>query len=172
MIGFATISSRSISAADTSNYSYLIGTGFLCDLDPSACPTISKASNGDTIEVTGSGTLSIHPKSVTGEGTFVHKDAEGDVVAEGTWTAEQLLSLHSYGSASAQGLPEELEGGLALIRVGLYVEGDKVGTATLQIDCVLGDKIPNSATEGIRLAVQSGPNFNKEVSGFTVFIRE
>lgn len=172
VVGFASMAGRSVSAGETANYSYLIGEGFLCDLDPSACPDISTASNGHTVEVTGSGTLSIHPKSVTGAGTFVHKDAEGDVLAEGTWTAEQLISFHSYGSGSVQGLPEELEGGLALIRVGLYVGGEKVSTAILQVDCLLGDKIPSGAAEGIRLAVQGAPNFNKEVSGFTVFVRE
>lgn len=156
---------------ETVNYHYLIGSGFLCDLDPTACPTVSTASNGDVIELAGGGTLSIHPKSVTGKGTFKHMDADGNLLAEGKWKAEQLLSFHSYGSGAVQGLPEETEGGLALIRVSLWVAGTKVATAVLQVDCLLGDKIPAGATEGVRLAVQGGPNFNKEVSGFTVYVR-
>ncbi len=43
--------------------------------------------------------------------------------------------------------------------------------ATLWIDCLIGDKIPPSAEEGIRLNVNDLINFNKTVhSGFTVFI--
>lgn len=49
-------------------YEYLIGTGLLCDLDPSACPDVAMAPNGDTVEITGSGTFTIHPDSVTGGG--------------------------------------------------------------------------------------------------------
>ena len=84
-------------AADSgsANYVYLIATDFLCGLDPSACPAITMASNGDTLEMSGGGTLSIHPKSVTGGGTFTHHFAGGGSLS-GTWTAKELLSFNSY----------------------------------------------------------------------------
>ncbi|MBI2449799.1 hypothetical protein HYV49_05905 [Candidatus Pacearchaeota archaeon] len=152
---------------------FLIGTGFLCDLDSSACPVIAMADNGDTVELTGTGTLSTHPKSVSGEGTFVHKNADGTILATGTWTATKLLSFHSYGSGATQGLPEELEGGRASILVHLNPDTGGPGfDAILEIDCTLGNKIPNGAIEGIRLNVKDALNFNKMVSGFTVFINE
>ena len=161
-------------AADSgsANYVYLIGTEPLCGLDPSACPDVARAANGDTIDMTGSGTLSIHPKSVSGGGDFVHKDAAGNVLGSGTWTATELLSFHSYGSAAVQGLPSEFEGGKAMIRVHLSPAAGGAGfDAILRVTCLLGDKIPASAEEGVRLAVQGILNFNKEVSGFTLFIR-
>jgi len=172
IFGIAALTSFA-TAAGTVNYSYLIGTGFLCGLDSSACPDIAMAGNGDTVEITGSGTFSIHPKSVSGGGTFVHKDSSGNVIGSGTWTATELISFHSYGSGSAQGLPAVTEGGLALIRVHLVSTTGIELDAVLQVDCTLGDKIPGGAKEGVRLALQGLDfNFNKEVSGFTVFIRD
>lgn len=161
-----------VAAMETVDYQYLVASGVLCDIG--GCPAVSEAANGDTVEVSGGGTFSIHPKSVTGEGTFIHRNADGDVLAAGTWKVEELLSFHSYGSGAAQGLPEDFEGGLALIRVGLYVGGTKVASAVMQIDCTLG-KPPAGSIEGFRLAVHGqgfGINFNEEVSGFTLFIRE
>jgi len=155
------------------DYQFLVGSGFLCSLDPTACPDVAMAPNGDTVELTGSGTFSIHPKSATGGGTFTHKDPQGNVRGNGTWTALELLSFHSFGSAAAQGLPPELEGGKALLRVHLTPAAGGAGfDAILRITCTLGDKVPASSMEGFRLDVPGVINFNKEVSGFTVFIRQ
>ncbi len=156
--------------AGAATYSYLIAVDPLCDLDPSACPAIARAPNGDTIEVAGSGMLSIHPKSATGSGTFVHKDPSGAVIGSGTWTATELMSFHSYGSGSAQGLPEEFFGGKAMIRIHLVAAGGFETDGVMQVDCVLGDRIPAGAMEGIRLNVPGIANFNREVSGFTLYI--
>src|SRR6266852_548685 len=61
-------------------YNYYAGGGFLCTLDASFCPDVALAmSNGDTVSISGAGTLTIHPDSVTGSGTFVHKDSPGNV---------------------------------------------------------------------------------------------
>ncbi|MBI2096056.1 MAG: hypothetical protein HYT43_00220 [Candidatus Taylorbacteria bacterium] len=155
--------------SEGADYDFLIGTGFLCGLDPSACPDIARADNGDTIEITGSGALSTHPKSVSGGGSFTHKDASGGVLASGTWTADQLVSFQGYG-CGGDGLPSFLCGGRAIIKVTLWVGGVPVHTGLLQVDCLIGDKIPAAATEGVRLSVQDALNFNKEVSGFTVFV--
>ena len=154
--------------AGANTYEYLVGSGLLCSLGPGACPDVARAPNGDTIELAGQGTFSIHPKSVTGGGTFTHRDAAGNVLGSGTWTATQLLGFHSYGSGAAQGLPSEFTGGLVLIRVHLSAGFD----AILQVDCAIGDQIPGGAIEGVRLAVQGGLNFNEEVSGLTVFIQQ
>ena len=164
---------RASADSGSATYVYLIGTDFLCGLEPSACPDVASAPNGDTLEMTGQGTLSIHPKAVTGAGNFTHKDAAGNVLASGTWTATELLSFHSYGSGAAQGLPPELEGGKALIRVHLSPAAGGAGfDAILRVTCELGDKIPAGAAEGVRLNVQGGLNFNKEVSGENLFIRQ
>jgi hypothetical protein len=151
----------------SATYDYVIGEGIVCGFDPSACPAVSTASNGDTLIMTGSGTLSIHPKSVSGGGNFTHNFASGGSVS-GTWTAKKLLGFHGYGCVDV-GLPNEICGGLAVIRVELFVGGSHVADGTLQVDCLIG-KFPAGAIEGVRLAVAGFLNFNTEVSGFTLFI--
>jgi len=147
-------------------YQYLVGAGPLCALGPDACPDIAvSSSNGDMVAVNGTGTLTVHPDSVTGSGNFVHMDSSGNVKGMGTWTAVQLLSFVSYGSGAAQGLPPNFFGGEALIRVHLSAGFD----AILKITCVLGNP-PAGKMEGIRLTVQGVINFNKQVSGDTLFI--
>ena len=163
-IGIGTIGA----AADGVHFQYLAGSGVLCGLGPTACPDVASASNGDTVAISGQGSLVTGPDEVTGSGTFVHMNAAGTVLGSGTWTAEDLLSFTSFGG-NAPGLPPNFEGGLARIEVQLNPSGSgDTLNAVLQIDCGI-----NSATgaEGVMLAVEDGPNFNNEVSGFTVFIR-
>ncbi len=149
------------------SYDYLAGTGFLCGLASLACPDIAMASNGDTITLTGSGSFTIHPDSVSGSGTFIHTSSGGGVLATGTWTATKLLSFDSFTSPSVVG---GAEGGKALIAVNLFVGGTLVHTGVLTVICGLGSPPPGQL-EGIHLNVQDAINFNKQVSGFTVFIR-
>ncbi len=132
-------------------------------------PNVARASNGDVIEMTGEGTLSIHPKTVSGGGRFTHIAADGTVVGEGDYEAVKLLSFNSYGDGTPQGTPPNLFGGLAIIRVALHPDGtDLVFEGNLQIDCLLGNP-PSGAKEGTRLSVP-GINFNTEAGGDTVFI--
>jgi hypothetical protein len=158
----------------STTYQYLVGSGPLCGLPvPSPCPTIAKAPRGDTIEVAGQGTLSVHPKSVTGGGTFTHKGTTGNVIASGTWTATKLLSFKSYGTSSLAALPPGASAGKALIRVRLSA-GSMTFKGTLWMFCELPDvPIPAGFHEGIRLSIAgTGLNFNKQVSGVTLFIRQ
>ena len=138
---------------------------------PTGCPDVSSAANGDTLVISGQGMLSIHPKTVTGTGTFVHKDPAGAVLASGMWTAEQLLSFTSYGNESD--LPPNYEGGLALILVHLSPDTGGPGSdAVLQVNCAIGKPPEGHSGEFVRLAVRGGPNFNKAVSGNTLYIRQ
>lgn len=158
----------------STTYQYLVGSGPLCSLPvPNPCPTIAKAPRGDTIEVTGQGTLSVHPKSVTGGGTFTHKGASGNVIASGTWTATKLLSFKSYGTSSLATLPPGASAGKALIRVRLSA-GPMTFKGTLLVFCELPDvPIPAGFHEGILLSTAgAGLNFNDHVSGVTLFIRQ
>jgi hypothetical protein len=111
---------RGASAADASHvtYRYLVGTGFtelgqVCELGI-PCPDAAMASNGDTIEISGEGTLRL-PHSVSGGGSFLQKDSAGTVLQVGTWTAKKLLSFESLGPGT--GTPPTWEGGNALIQV-------------------------------------------------------
>jgi hypothetical protein len=163
------------------SFTYLAGTGFLCGFGPGSCPDISRAANWDTIEMTGVGTLSTHPKSVTGGGTFTHKEAAGAVIASGIWTAIELLSFNDYGTNPA--LPPDVHGGRATIRVHLIPATGGPGVhGILQIDCGVnlapgfkpeekkGLNVGRGHPEGIRLSVDGGLNFNEEISGLTVFL--
>jgi hypothetical protein len=130
---------------------------------------VARASNGDTIEIAGEGTLSVHPKSVTGSGTFTHNFAGGGSVS-GTWTATELLSFKSYGSSSA--VPPNWEAGKAIIRVHLVADGMEAD-AILTVGCILPEVIvPGGLFEGSTLNVQGGLNFNKADVGSTLFLRQ
>jgi len=152
----------SVSAAPGSaTYDYLIG-GHFFDQFGVGGPDIAIASNGATIAMLGAGTLSIHSKSVSGGGTFTQTDANGNVVATGTWTAEQLLSFDPYGTAPPDSF-FNIYGGKALVRIHLSPDGARPGVdAVLRITCVAGFP-PPSAEEGIELAVEGGPNFNRNI---------
>ncbi len=156
-------------ARENVNYDYMIGTGFLEEFGP----VISMARNGDTIELRGEGTLSTKPKTVTGGGTFIHKDKDGNIIGTGDWHAMELITFRSYGSGILQGLPEEFEGGRALIRVHLAPASGGPGFfGVLRVNCLLG-KYRSKDMEGIRLLVpQAKINFNEELSGATLFVRK
>jgi hypothetical protein len=56
-------------ATATANYNFLIASGFLCDPnDSTACPAVAKADSGETIEISGAGTLDLAGKSVAAAG--------------------------------------------------------------------------------------------------------
>lgn len=161
-----------VSAHRFGTHEYHVGDAFLAALDPSFAPAVATASNGDRIEVSGSGTFSVHPNKVTGGGTFVHKDASGNVKGSGTWDAVQLLGYHSYGDATPQGLPAEFEGGRLILRVHLTASGGGPEfDGLLIVTCELGN-FPPGVKEGIRLYPFGAPiQFNKEAGGATLFIR-
>ncbi len=150
-------------------YKYMIGTEFLHS------PVIAKAANGDTVEVVGDGMLNVDEDTVTGGGTFVHKDKDGNEIGRGNWTATSLLFFRSYGNGTLQGLPGEFEGGRAFIRVHLVAETGEEFDGVMQVECVLG-KVPRGAEEGIRLNVKLGPgkyfNFFEKVHGDTLFVKQ
>lgn len=167
-------SAPNVATADSGSatFKFLAALPPLCGLELSACPDVARAANGDTVALTGHGTLSIHPQSATGSGTFVHKAAGGTVLARGTWTAQNLLSFNDYGPSTDPAFAG-LHAGNALLLVTLFVGGTPVHDAILEITCRLpGDQGPAEAGkgEGIRLAVQEALNFNEKVSGLTVFI--
>ena len=166
----AVLPSTAFADSGHNTYQYLVGVDPLCSLAPSACPDIVGAPNGDTVAVAGQGTFDIRSMVATGDGTFVHKMADGTVRASGTWQATRLLAFHSFGSGSVQGLPSNFVGGLALIQVTLKVHDQPVFNAVLKIGCELGNP-PGGIHEGVEQTVLgAGINFNEKVSGSTLFI--
>jgi hypothetical protein len=167
-----TVPNLATADSGSATFKFLAGSGFLCGIEPSACPDVARAANGDAVALTGAGALSIHSKSATGSGTFVHRKADGTVLATGTWTAQTLLSFNDYGPSTDPAFAG-LRAGNALIVVTLFVGGTPVHDAILEVTCRLpGDQGPAEMGkgEGIRLAVQGALNFNEKVSGFTIYI--
>ena len=152
----------------SASYGWHAGDAFTPPLVP---PDVAEAANGDRIILTGTGTLTLHPKSATGGGTFTHTTAEGTVLATGTFTATELLSFESYGPSPL--LPPSLNSGQALIRVALVPDGSTTSIdGILRIECVLpGGTFPGGKEEGINLLLPGLANFNHQISGATVFVR-
>ncbi len=170
----STISQHRATAGDFVEYDWHAGGDFFPD------PDVSFAKNGDRIEINGDGELSIHPKSVTGGGTFVHRDADGNVLAEGTWTAVKLRSFKSYGPSPQ--FPPTFEAGRAIMAVELSPDGGGPSIAgKFTLGCVLpGGEAddPGAAFEGIKLNLRGGPNFKRPTlpaftpGSLTLFIRQ
>ena len=153
--------------------------------------TVARADNGDTVELFGSGSFTLQPKSVSGDApavtaafgsvprTFTHRDAAGNVLASGTWEPTAVLSYLSFGPATPEqiaffgGLPEGSEGGKLAIKVALFVDGVHVHDGIITIVCELGVPPKNSEETALLLVQGIDFNFNQPVEeGFgNIFIR-
>jgi hypothetical protein len=175
----------------SANYTFVVASGFLCDSgDSGSCPAIAKSANGDRYEISGAGTFDLQSKSVRAAGTFNHKSTNGNMLETGVWTASDLISFDSYGTAAtfmhggpAFGGPQIgykrlplrsgplPTGGLAIFSVLLTPVSGTTKTAVLQVNCALG-KVPDEhQVEGVRLAFEGGgAAFDEEVSGSTLFL--
>jgi hypothetical protein len=168
-LAFANISS----ANGDPKRQYIVGTGFICNIAPSFCPDVAKASNGDTVTIAGSGTFNAASMQATGSGSFVHRDSTGTVIKGfGTWTAEQLVSWTPGGFSTLGGvLPSGSEGGIAVLKVHVSPATGGAGfTALLTINCGLNTP---GVEEGINLNVIGVINFDTLPSnhGNTLFIQ-
>ena len=151
--------------------------------------SIARADNGDTVEINGTGSFTLQPKSASGEApaveaafgtfprTFTHRDAAGAVLGSGTWEPTAVLSYQSYGPATEEqnaefgGLPPGSEGGKVQFKVALYVGGVHVHDGIITIVCLLGVP-PRNADEATLLLVQgTDHNFHTPLHGDNIFIR-
>lgn len=178
--------------SNTSNYTFVLASGFVCDSgDAATCPAIVKSANDETYEMSGAGTFNAQSKSVLVTGTFTHKSSDGTVLETGVWIVSELISFDSYGITPApllssgrafgtlkfgpKGLPIVFgsmpTGGLAVFRIRLLPMSGPSKTAMLQANCALGKVPAGRQTEGIRLTLEgSGTEFSLEVSGRVIFL--
>lgn len=139
-------------------------------------PNVAQAPNGDLVFVTGGGTFSVHPKSVTASGEFTHTDSAGNVLGGGTWTATSLLSFQPYGCGEVLGdpLPPNFCGGKVKMRVVLTAGGSQF-EGVLTVFCIVGPNPPNShdepSEEGVTLNIIGVINFNDVMGGENIYIR-
>jgi len=181
-----------IAQTSNSDYTFLVGSGFLCDSgDSSACPAVVKSADGASYEMSGAGTFAPQRKLVTAAGTYTQKSSSGDVLETGVWVASELVSFDSYGIAAgalvregrAIGPPQfgpmrmrmfpgpMPAGGRAVFRTRLIPVLGFAKNATLQVNCALGKVPPEHQVEGISLAFEGrGVEFDEEVSGRTLFL--
>ncbi len=162
----------SAAAATEKEFDYHVGDEFLTSLGFPA-GDVAKASNGDTITVTGGGQFELLPNQVDGEGTFQHKDTNGNLLVSGTWEATKLLSFVNFNPGGSSGFPPDFRGGSAVIQVHLvgHPASDPSVTlqvdATLRVDCAIAG--PTGFTEGITLQTPL-TTFDQKVSGVTLFV--
>jgi hypothetical protein len=144
-------------------------------------PNVAEAPNGDRVAITGIGVFSVHPKSVTASGTFTHTTSAGTVVGAGAWTATELLSFEFYGCGVVESvgvtLPPNFCGGALKLEVTLTPTGTNLAfRGILTIFCIVGPQAPEShndpSEEGVALVVPGIVNFNKQVSGMNIYIRQ
>jgi hypothetical protein len=173
----AVLTGSASAATSKAAYDWHVADQFLKDAVGSPLGAIARADNGDTITVEGAGALDVTAKTASGGGTVVHKDAQGSVLATGTFTANGLVSFQFFGCGGG-GLPDFLCGGIAKLNVTITPDFDRSlhFPAILWIDCLLGNPTP-STVEGVRLNIKDLINFNKslseeEGSGFTVFVAQ
>jgi hypothetical protein len=176
---------------NSSNYTFLVASGFLCDPGDSAtCPAVVKSANGDSYEMSGAGTFDAQNKSVTATGTFSHKSSDGTVLEAGVWIVSDFVRFNSYGMAPNALLHQERAlgptpfnpkhlpvvsgpvpaGGLAVFHIRLLPMRGTAKAAVLQVNCALGEVPRERQAEGIRLAFESNASeFSEEVSGRAMF---
>jgi hypothetical protein len=163
-------------SADTTKaaYSWHIADQFLQDNVGSPQWAIAEADNGDLIKLRGTGLLDGGDKTASGGGVFELWAPDGTLVAAGTFEVHGLTSLDFYG-CGGDGLPDFLCGGDALVSA-TFTPASAPSLhlpAAISIDCLLGDKIPPAAHEGVKVNVKDLLNFNHtRHSGFTVFLAE
>jgi hypothetical protein len=145
-------------------------------------PNVARASNGDTLAITGTGVFSTHPKTVTASGSFTHTLA-GDGALTGTWTATDLLSFEFYGCGVVPSigatLPPNLCGGALKMRVLFMPAGTTLSIpGMITVFCVIGPQAPpphdnptEPGEEGMTAVVPGIANFNKIVSGMNVYVQ-
>ena len=133
--------------------------------------TITEASNGDRVQLVGTGPLGTHPKSASGGGTFVHRNALGTVIGSGNWNVTELLSFQSYGASPLFPPTFNGVGGKGQLRVQLTPTGTTIVLdGIMDIECRLpGLDVPGGTVEGVNLVVPGVANFNKPISGTTLF---
>ena len=159
--------------ADSASHSYLL----VAD-----AANIGVAATGDTVHVTCAATegvcstFAVNPKSIEASGEFQHFLPDGSLVAQGTWTATELISYQSYGwgEVFGQPIPPDLCGGAVKFAATFNTPiGELTGTIT--VFCVVGPNAPASIehafTEGVTVVVPGIVNFNHPGGGDNIYIQ-
>jgi plastocyanin len=149
---------------------------------PLAQPSVARAANGDTITIVLTGTFNSAAKSASGSGTFVHMHGT-TVLATGTLTLTRMIAFQFYGCGVAPNgspFPNNFCGGRVLLAAHLVRHPASNPSATVErngvfeVNCQVHSTTfspPPGTSEGIKLVVKGGPNFNKHVSGANLLVQ-
>lgn len=149
---------------------------------PLAAPSVARAAKGETITIVVTGTFNSSTRSASGSGTFIHMRG-ATVLATGTLTPTRMIAFQSYGCGVApdgSAFPSNFCGGRVLLAVHLVGHPASNPSATvernglLEVNCQVHSTTfspPPGTSEGIKLVVKGGPNFNKHVSGANLFVQ-
>jgi hypothetical protein len=145
---------------------------------PTSSVDIARASNGDRVVLQGSGTFSgcfaafgtnctVAGGTITGGGKYAVENAAGSILGHGTFSVvSPFTSFVGFGPPVAGA---SVEGGRLVTPVHLVSDTGGTATATLTVNCGLGDVTISPFDEGIFLNVSGGLNYDKSIRGFTIF---
>jgi hypothetical protein len=118
------------------------------------------APNGNTITMSGSGTLTAGPgNTASGGGTYSFSSG-----GSGTWTVTGVQGFVNYGEGIPQGLPGTFGG-----QTKLDITLDNGDSGVLTIVCLLGSP-PAGKMESISVILGRGGQYTKPVSGDNIFL--
>ena len=175
VLGMGVMDSSAEAGSKDQSYRWLAATGMtefgpLCTF-PTPCPDAAKTSSGETMEITGEGTLRLNDKkrgrkkgrkSATGGGSYRHLDKDGAVIDIGTWTVKRLIRFEDSGPDLTSGCcPERWRAGDALFKVELVSDDTGMKTdGVLRLGCQLPENKPAGSIEGIRIDIPGVGNFD------------
>ena len=154
------------------NYTFLVAAGVVCASSESAgCPAVVKSTNNDGYRLSGAGTFSARSRSAAGAGTFTHETSLGVPLESGVWVLEQFVTFDSYGLGpspilkdpkvigparfGSRRMPGPMQsmaaGGRAVFRVRMLPISGPSRTATLEINCPVGQPPAEYQLDGIKL---------------------
>lgn len=179
LLGLSLLASGSAVAKDKANteFDFHIGDAFLAAATGNPANgkgDVAQAANGDTITIRGSGEFDTKNGKADGEGTFVHRNAAGTVLASGTWEAKRLSSFHDAGTSTNLAFPRTFHAGEAVLLVHAvgHPAADPDSTVKFDATLVVFCELPGAGTaEGVTFDA-TFINFNTRVSGVTVFVAE
>ena len=120
--------------------------------------TAENPTTGDVIRVTGAGVFDPVAGTVSGKGSFTHRDSTGRLVARGVWVATGFTAFESFGGPS-----NGQQGGVLTITATLFAtNGTVVPDVTIEITCLVNT--PGGFEEGTTVG-----DFSMKTGGFTLF---
>ena len=136
-------------------------------------PTISRASNGLTLETELAGTFNVADKTASGDGEY-SVTSGATVIESGTFTLTRLVAFQFYGCGEVEDtpLPPDFCGGRAIFRFHSISSTGEQRDGLYEVNCQIhdpGGQAPPGTSEGVK-ANARGVNFNKHVTGDNLFV--